>query len=203
MNLVIATGNAGKAKEFRQMLGDEQFSWFNPESIGVPTVEETGRTFRENACLKATAYARHCRKWAIADDSGLEVDALGNRPGIFSARWAESHGAGSGDAANNALLLRQLAEKRGESRSARFICVLALANPEGKIIVTTAGSMAGEILESPRGVNGFGYDPLFFVESAGRTTAELTPEHKHAISHRGVALRRMRVVLSRSDLTFR
>ena len=200
MDLVIATGNAGKAKEFREMLGEEKLNWFNPESVGVPTVEETGRTFRENACLKATAYAKHCGRWAIADDSGLEVDALQGKPGIFSARWSQMHGAGAGDAANNALLLRQLSEQPSASRSARFVCVLALANPAGQIVITTAGFMSGRIIDSPRGVNGFGYDPLFLIPSLEKTTAELAPDEKHAISHRAAALRRMREVFNRHAL---
>jgi len=166
-------------------------------------VEETGRTFLANACLKATGYARQFDTWALADDSGLEVDALDGAPGVSSARWAKLNEAGEGDAANNALLLKQLEDVPDERRTGRFVCVLALADPGGRIILTARDAVEGRILRSPRGSNGFGYDPLFYFESLGRTTAELSPDEKHAISHRGKALRRMRELMERSGLTKR
>src|SRR5205085_1807215 len=163
-------------------------------------VEETGATFLENASLKAAGYARQFKTWALADDSGLEVDALGGKPGVHSARWAELNDAGRGDADNNALLLRQLKSVPDERRSARFVCVLALADPDGRIILTARDTVEGRILRSPRGDNGFGYDPLFLIDATGQTTAELSPTRKHAISHRGKALRRMRALMERAGL---
>ena len=195
MRLLIATSNPGKAREFRQMLGDERFEWLDLSSHPhIEPVEETGSTFRANACLKASHYAKAANAWALADDSGLAVDSLGGKPGVHSARWAAMHNDGEGDEANNALLLRQLRE-HSHPRAARFVCVLALADPRGRVMLTTYGEVEGEIIDNPRGTNGFGYDPLFFVPALGKTTAELSPDEKHAISHRGKALRRMRELI--------
>lgn len=193
MQLLIATGNAGKVKEFREMLGEDRFSWSDlSQHRDVSAPDETGKTFRANACLKASYYAKALNIWAMADDSGLEVDALGGSPGVHSARWAEINSAGKGDAANNALLLKQIDEIPDEKRTGRFVCVLALADPSGNIIVTARDSVEGLLLREPRGSNGFGYDPLFYFPDLEKTTAELSPELKHQISHRGKALRRMR-----------
>jgi len=193
---VIATANPGKVREFREILGGDRFEWTDlAEHREIPPVEETGKTFRANACLKATYYATQLAMWALADDSGLGVDALGGSPGVLSARWAQVNRAGQGDAANNATLLRQLERVPDEKRSARFICCLALADPQGRIAITAQDSVQGVILREGRGTNGFGYDPLFFFPQLGKTTAELTPEQKHAISHRGKALRRMRELM--------
>ena len=201
MKLIVATANAGKAREFREMLGGDRFEWSDlsahPE---VPVVEETGHTFRVNACLKASYYATKLNAWALADDSGLVVDALDGAPGVLSARWAEQNGAGKGDADNNATLLKQLANVPDETRTARLVCVLALSDPQGRIILTTQDAVEGVILREPRGSNGFGYDPLFFFPEHGKTTAELPPETKHAISHRGKALRRMKGLMERLPL---
>jgi XTP/dITP diphosphohydrolase len=199
--LLIATTNPGKVREFREMLGGvgDDFGFrFSDLSRhpGFEPVEETGETFQDNAILKAHGYATRFDTWALADDSGLEVDALDGRPGVHSARWAAMHGAGGGDAANNTLLLQQLENVPDELRTARFVCWLALADPQGRIILTARGTVEGRILRSPRGNNGFGYDPLFLVEATGRTTAELSPDEKHRISHRGEALRRMRKAMS-------
>ena len=158
---------------------------------------ETGRTFRANAALKAATYSRRLKAWTLADDSGLAVDALGGRPGVHSARFAELAGTGKGDAANNAHLLDLLRHVPDEKRTARFICVLALSNPRGVIWYTAEGAVEGRIGHEPRGSNGFGYDPLFLLPELGRTTAELAPDEKHALSHRGQALRRMRALLER------
>jgi len=198
MHVLIATKNPGKAKEFREMLGADRFEWSDLSAHrDVADVEETGHTFRANACLKATYYATALKAWAMADDSGLVVDALGGSPGVLSARWAAINGAGQGDADNNALLLKQLEKVRDAQRTARFMCVLALADPQGRIILTAQDAVEGVMLRVPRGSNGFGYDPLFFIPPLGKTTAELAPDEKHAISHRGKALRRMREVMER------
>lgn len=200
MRLVIATGNKGKAREFREMLGDAAFEWADLSSFAsVPTVEETGATFRANACIKATHYAKTLGEWALADDSGLSVDALDGKPGVHSARWAEMNGAGKGDKDNNAALLRQIAEVPDAQRTGRFVCVLALADPDGRVVLTVRDSVEGVLLREGRGENGFGYDPLFYFPELGKTTAELSPEQKHAISHRGKALRRLPAVLARTD----
>jgi XTP/dITP diphosphohydrolase len=203
-SILIATSNAGKAREFREMLGSGDgaaFRWSDlSQHPGAEPVEETGRTFLANACLKAAGYARQFSTWTLADDSGLEVDALGGSPGVHSARWAAMHDAGEGDAANNALLLKQIDAVPDDRRTGRFVCVLALADPGGRIILTARDAAEGTILRSPRGANGFGYDPLFYVGSLGKTTAELSPDEKHAISHRGKALRRMRELMGRAGL---
>jgi len=201
VDLLIATGNAGKVREFRDMLGESRFGWRDLSHFaGEPPIEETGRTFRANACLKASTHARRHHFWTLADDSGLEVDALGGKPGVTSARWAEINGTGRGDADNNAMLLRQLENVPDDHRAARFVCVLALADPDGRVILTARDTVEGRILRAPRGSNGFGYDPLFLIGNLGRTMAELEPEEKHQISHRGKALRRLRHLMERAGL---
>jgi XTP/dITP diphosphohydrolase len=199
VQILIATGNPGKVREFREMLGDDRFQWSDlSKHPSAAAVEETGATFRANACLKASAYARQFNTWALADDSGLEVDALGGKPGVTSARWAELHNQGNGDADNNRLVLEQMQHVDDRSRNARFVCVLALSDPLGKIVLTAADTMEGQLVRAPRGANGFGYDPLFEVESMGRTSAELEPAEKHRVSHRGKALRRLRALMDRT-----
>jgi XTP/dITP diphosphohydrolase len=202
VDVLIATGNAGKVREFREMLdGDGRINWRSlSEFPHLPAVEETGDTFRANAALKASGYARATGLWSLADDSGLEVDALDRKPGVHSARWAEIHSVGKGDAANNALLLDQLKQMPDDRRTARFVCVLALSNPTGRIILSTRDTVEGRILHAPVGNNGFGYDPLFFVDELGQTTAQLPAERKHQVSHRGKALRRLRALLRRIEL---
>jgi XTP/dITP diphosphohydrolase len=197
MQLLVATTNPGKVREFREMLGEGSGSFSDLSAYpGTAAVEETGHTFRANACLKATYYARLFHSWTVADDSGLEVDALGGSPGVYSARWAEMNGAGAGDGDNNALLLRQLEKTAEERRGARFVCVLALADPEGRIILTAREIVEGRVLRGARGANGFGYDPLFFIDALGKTTAELSSDEKHGISHRGKALRHLRGLMT-------
>ncbi len=201
MKLLIATGNSGKVKEFREMLGKDRFAWSDLSTHrNVVEIEETGQTFRANACLKASGYAQQFDTWALADDSGLEVDALNGSPGVYSARWAEMNGAGKGDADNNALLLQQLADVPDERRTARFVCVLALSDPKGRIVLTARDTVEGRIIHAPRGDNGFGYDPLFFFEDLQKTTAELTPDEKHAVSHRGKALRHLKKLMQKVGL---
>ncbi len=194
--MLIATGNKGKAREFAEMLADFGVECVDLSTLaGVVEPEETGATFRANACLKASYYAKAGRCWALADDSGLEVDAIGKSPGVKSARWAAMHNAGSGDLANNALLLKQIAHVPEAERTARFVCVLALADPMGRVVLTARDTVEGRILHGPRGSNGFGYDPLFYIESFARTTAELRPVEKHAISHRGKALKQLKQMI--------
>jgi XTP/dITP diphosphohydrolase len=196
MQLLIATSNPGKVKEFREMLADHNLTFTDLSTYPkVDPPEETGRTFRANACLKAAYYATRFNTYALADDSGLSVDALNGSPGVHSARWAELNHSGKGDADNNATLLRQLKDVPDEKRAARFVCVLALSDPQGRILLTAQDSVEGRILHAPRGVNGFGYDPLFLIDALGKTTAELPPVEKHQISHRGKALRHLKSLL--------
>jgi len=199
MHLLIATANKSKIREFREMLGDSGIDWFDLPDHSFD-VKETGNTFRANACLKASAYAKHFNCWALADDSGLEVDALYGAPGVYSARWATLNDSGAGDADNNRLLLKQLERVPEERRTARFVCVLALSDPNGRIVLTARDTVEGRIIHEARGSNGFGYDPLFFVESKGKTTAELLSDEKHAISHRGKALVAMKELLRETGL---
>lgn len=201
MELLLATANPAKAREFRQMLGSGRLTVRDlSEFPEQEPVAETGHTFRANACQKAVQYARRYHLWSLADDSGLEVDALGGAPGVTSARWAELHGRGKGDAHNNKILLEQLKDVPDDRRTARFVCVLALSDPHGRVMLTARDAIAGVILKVPRGSNGFGYDPLFYVPELGRTTAELAPDEKHRISHRGKALRRLRELMVRAGL---
>lgn len=201
MELLVASTNPGKIREFADLLADLPVRISGLRDHGpLPMIEETGITFRTNACLKAAGYALATKMWTLADDSGLAVDALAGKPGVYSARWAEMHQSGQGDAANNALLLEQLQSTPDERRTARFVCVLALANPWGQIVLTAMDHVEGRILHSARGENGFGYDPLFLIDALGKTTAELPPAQKHSISHRGKALRRMHEILMRVKL---
>jgi XTP/dITP diphosphohydrolase len=201
VDLLIATANPGKVREFREMLGSEWFDWHDLSEFGDNRpVDETGKTFLDNACLKASQYAVRHGMWALADDSGLEVDALNGAPGVTSARWAELNGTGKGDADNNKTLLAQLEDVPDDSRTARFVCVLALADPAGKVTLTARDTVEGRILRAGRGENGFGYDPLFYVQQYGRTTAELLPHEKHQISHRGKALAKLRELMQQAGL---
>ena len=180
--LVIASGNAGKVREFGALLADLDLET-QPQPEGLE-VEETGSTFTENARIKAEAVARATGCWALADDSGLSVDALGGAPGVHSARYADS------DSARIERLLHELTEAGAHtptSRSAHFTAALALANPEGEIVLEVEGICPGQILEAPRGEGGFGYDPVFFVPDAGLTFAEMPHSQKAALGHRGRA----------------
>jgi len=175
--LVVATGNAGKLREIQEYLINLPWELIlKPESIDI---EETGTTFVANARLKASEVAQALGQWSIADDSGLAVDALGGAPGLYSARYGKT------DEERINRLLRELGEK--DNRQAKFICAIAIANPEGKIVLETEGICPGEILQSPCGAGGFGYDPIFYVPSQQQTFAEMSPETKSRISHRGVA----------------
>lgn len=191
-SLLIATKNKGKVAEFRELIAGAALA-LEDLSNGRPTpdVVEDGASFLENACKKASEYAVRFNTWALADDSGLAVDALAGEPGIHSARWAQMHDAGKGDADNNRLLLTQLQDVADDDRTGRFLCALALSDEKGRIILTAQDSVEGRLLREPRGGNGFGYDPLFFIDDLQKTTAELSSDEKHAISHRGKAMRRM------------
>ena len=201
MEILLATTNPGKLREFSDLLGSEKINWHTLGDFpGIATIEETGSTFRANAILKAAGYAKATHRWTLADDSGLEVDALSGQPGIHSARWALQHDAGSGDLANNDLLLKQLQSTPDDLRGGRFVCVLALADPAGRIILTARDTVAGRILRAAVGGGGFGYDPLFYIDALQKTTAQLPPHEKHQISHRGKALRRLKKLMDRIDL---
>ena len=186
--VVLATRNQHKVVEVRRILADAAL---DVDLVGLdafpdaPDVAETGLTFEENALLKARAISRATGLPAIADDSGLAVEVLGDMPGIFSARWAGNHGD---DAANLQLLLAQLSDVADPDRAAAFVCAAALVMPDGTEDVVR-GELRGRIITAPRGSNGFGYDPVFVPDGETRTTAELEPKEKDAISHRGVAFR--------------
>lgn len=193
MKIVLATGNQGKLREMQQMLAPLGFEVTAQSDFGVPEADETGLSFIENALIKARNAARHTGLPAIADDSGLSVDVLGGAPGIYSARYA---GAGAGDAANNAKLLAELAARGERNARARFLCVLAFMRHAGDPVpVIAQGSWEGIILDAPRGAGGFGYDPLFYVPSDNCSSAELPPERKNALSHRGQAMRTLAALL--------
>jgi XTP/dITP diphosphohydrolase len=186
--VVLATRNPHKVTEVRRILtaaGVTGIDLMSADDLDVPDVPETGVTFAENAVLKATAVAAASGLPAIADDSGLTVDALGGMPGVLSARWSGRHGD---DAANLALVLGQLADVPVDRRTAAFVCAAALAVPGGPVIVEE-GVVRGRLAREPRGTNGFGYDPIFVPEGETRTTAELPSAEKDAISHRGRAFR--------------
>lgn len=188
MILRCATGNPGKLAEFRMAAAALGHEWAEIRPLdGIPSLppcEEDGATFEENAVKKALHYSAYCEDYLFADDSGLEVDALGGAPGVRSARYSPE----GTDEANNRLLLERLAQK--DDRRARFVCVIALAR-QGALIATFRGSVEGVILDAPRGARGFGYDPLFFFPPLGQTFAELDAGTKMRISHRGEALRQL------------
>jgi XTP/dITP diphosphohydrolase len=188
MTLYVCSGNVGKQREFEIAAREIFLGWSIkiqplPDLRDIPAPEETGFTFEENASLKALYYCGFTTELVLADDSGLEVDALGGAPGVYSARYA---GPGATDEDNNNALLRAL--KNSAIRTARFVCVIALAR-RGRLLLTARGTVEGVILSAPRGNGGFGYDPLFFYPPLGRSFAELSPDEKLAISHRGKALR--------------
>ena len=175
--LVVATGNPGKLAEMQEYLTGLPWELeLKPVELDV---EETGTTFIANARLKASEVAKALGKWSIADDSGLAVDALNGAPGLYSSRYGKT----DTDRINR--LLRELGN--AENRQAKFVCAIAIANPKGEIILETEGVCPGEILTSPQGDSGFGYDPVFYVPAEKQTFAQMSPETKSKISHRGVA----------------
>ncbi len=196
--LIIATSNPHKVEEIESVLGQIGIVCVALGDAGIPEPEEDGATFEANARIKAIAYAKAVGATVLADDSGLEVDALGGRPGVHSARFA---GIGATreqrDAANNARLLRELDGVADAQRGARFVCVLCVARPDGTVAAQARGHFEGRIGHTLRGANGFGYDPLLVLED-GRTSAELSSQEKNARSHRGNALRTLVTLLGRA-----
>ncbi|MEJ1966146.1 MAG: RdgB/HAM1 family non-canonical purine NTP pyrophosphatase [Gammaproteobacteria bacterium] len=187
MKAVLASSNAGKLRELSAILSPLGYALVTQSSLGIDTPPETGETFAENALLKARHAARLSGLPAIADDSGIEVDALGGRPGVYSARYA---GEGATDAANLEKMLEQLRDVPADRRSARYQCVIAFARTgDDPSPVIAHGTWQGRILERPRGSGGFGYDPIFEPTGLDRSVAELSATEKNARSHRGEALR--------------
>ncbi|HUD41075.1 MAG TPA: RdgB/HAM1 family non-canonical purine NTP pyrophosphatase [Dokdonella sp.] len=198
MRLVLASSNAGKLEEIRAILADAGVDLVAQSALGIDDAEETGATFVENALIKARHAARLSGLPALADDSGLCVDALGGAPGLRSARYAGRHGD---SAANIARLLAELHGVGAERRAAHFHCTIVLLNaPDDPAPLIAEGRWRGSILEAPRGSGGHGYDPVFLDPGSGLSAAELSPEAKNAISHRGIALAglRRRIQHSRS-----
>ncbi len=195
--IVLASNNPGKVREFAQLLAEARIEVRPQGDFGVPEAEETGLSFVENAIIKARNAARHSGLPAIADDSGIEVDALNGAPGIYSARYA---GPGASDADNCTRLLQVLDLVPDGERGARFQCVLVyLRHAEDPTPLICQGTWEGSIVRAPRGANGFGYDPIFLVPGEGRSSAELDAETKNRLSHRGRALRRMRALLEGAE----
>lgn len=185
--LLFATGNQGKVNEFRQMLGDE-YEIFSMKDLGVEVdIVEDGTSFEENAIIKARTVMEATGEMVLADDSGFEVDYLNGEPGIYSARFM---GEDTPYSIKNAEILRRCEGVPEEERGARFVCVIACAYPDG-VIDTVTGVIEGKLAHEPKGENGFGYDPIFYLPERGCTTGELKPEEKNAISHRGIAVRKM------------
>jgi len=193
--VVLASGNAGKLRELHALLGGLGIELVSQRELGVSDAEETGLSFVENALLKARHACATTGLPAIADDSGIEVDALNGEPGIYSARFAGVSGETRevADAANNELLLEKLAGLKGSERSARFQCIIVyLRHAADPTPLICQGTWEGQILESAAGANGFGYDPLFYVPTHDCASAALTPEIKNTLSHRGQALEQLR-----------
>ena len=202
-DLLIATTNPHKIEEFRAILADLPYRLVSPADVGLDLeVEETGTTFAENARLKAIAYADASGLLALADDSGLEIDALGGEPGIYSARWA---GENVSYPERFEILFARLAGVPAEQRTARYRCAIAIAAPAPRgLIGEVDGTLEGQIAEEPRGSGGFGYDPIFYVPEKGRTVGEMSAEEKHRISHRAraaAAARDMLITLSAQPLS--
>jgi len=188
VRIVLATNNPKKRRELERILAGLDVQLVPMGELGLPSPVEDGDTFEANALIKARAAASATGLAALADDSGLEVDALGGEPGVVSSRWAGSDGD---DAANNAKLVRLLADVPEGERSARFVAVAALVTPDGQAH-TVRGVMEGQVRDHPSGDGGFGYDPYFVADGKDVSNAELTPEQKDAISHRGAAFRAIR-----------
>lgn len=193
MDIIIATGNENKVREIRQILSGLSDKVISMKEAGIDCdIEETGETFAENALIKARAVAAHCDGIVIADDSGLCVDAMGGAPGVYSARFM---GEETPYSEKNAAIIEKLSGLEGQDRSARFVC--AMAGVLGGEEFVVEGIMEGQIAKESAGENGFGYDPIFFLPEYGKTSAEIAPEEKNRISHRGKALRGIREELSK------
>jgi len=196
--IVVATGNPHKVEEIRAILGATGLMIRSLDEVGGPFAEpdETGRSFEANARIKAIAYAKRTGRTVLADDSGLEVDALGGEPGVDSAIWAGSHGSrAERDARNNAKLAERMRGVPADRRAARFVCCMCVADAAGRVVAETRGTFEGRIGEAPRGSHGFGYDPWLWLDDAGCSSAELPPDAKNARSHRGQAARAMAAAL--------
>ena len=190
--LLLATTNEHKIAEFRTIFQDLPFTLLSLRDVGIDMeVEETGTTFAENAILKAQAYAQAAQMLALADDSGIEIDALGGAPGVYSARFA---GREASYEERFRIIFERLQDLPEAQRTARFRCAIALAEPSGYIRVVE-GTIEGVVAERARGTHGFGYDPIFLVPEYGQTTAEMEPEEKNRISHRGRAAEAARRLL--------
>jgi XTP/dITP diphosphohydrolase len=195
--LLLATNNRGKVREYKHMLKDLPFELVSPAEVGINTeVEEIGKSLEENAILKATTLAKESQLLTLADDSGLEVDALGGEPGRLSARYA---GEGASDEDRVNYLLKKLEGVPEGKRQARFKCVIAVATPDGEVELCP-GECEGVIALEPRGKEGFGYDPVFYLPELGKTMAELSLEEKNSVSHRGRAAREAVSLLRRKYL---
>ncbi len=191
--IVLASNNAGKVREINQLLAEQQIEVVPQKEFDIPEAEETGLTFVENAILKARHAAKLSGLPAIADDSGIEVDALRGAPGIYSARYAGN----GGDQANNEKLLEALRDIPEAERTARFQCLMVyMRHAEDPTPIICQGTWEGRILTAPQGENGFGYDPVFLAPEEGCSSAELAPEVKNRLSHRGQALRKLLAALS-------
>ena len=189
MKLLLATHNQGKVAGLTEMLSHAGIAVLSLDDVNVTfDVEETGTTFLENAMLKATQYAAMTNMLVLADDSGLEIDALNGEPGVYTARYG---GANLTQPERNQLVLGKLAEVAEPERTARFRAVLVLCAGDGTVIQTAEGVCEGQIAHAPAGQGGFGYDPIFFIAAQQQTLAEMSSAEKHAISHRGNALRQM------------
>lgn len=187
--ILFATTNQGKLKEIRSIMADTGCEIISLKDAGITLeVEENGSTFEENARIKALAFAKEAGVMALADDSGLEVDYMDKAPGVYSARFLGEDT--SYDIKNN-YIIDKLSSAKEEERTARFVCAICCATPEG-VICETKGTIEGMIAHEIKGENGFGYDPIFYVPQFGKTTAELSPEEKNKISHRGLALQEMK-----------
>ncbi len=195
--LLLATNNKAKVREYRILLEGIPYEMVTPAELGTTLdVDESGKTFEENASLKAKAYASISDLIALADDSGLEVDALGGEPGVLSARYA---GEGASDRERIEYLLSKLVDVPWEQRGARFRCVIAIAAPNADVTLCQ-GECPGFIALEPRGVGGFGYDPVFYLPELGKTMAQLSVEQKNEVSHRGKAARAARSILINQGL---
>lgn len=193
--LIFATNNEGKVNEIRQILGDG-YEVYSLKDLDIHTnIVEDGKTFEENAQIKAKAICRQTNEMVLADDSGFEVDYLGGEPGIYSARYL---GEDTSYEIKNAEILRRCEQAKEEERTARFVCAIACAYPDGRM-ETTKGVIEGRLAYEPKGTNGFGYDPIFYLPERGCTTGEMEPEEKNKISHRGIALRKMVEKLNRLE----
>jgi XTP/dITP diphosphohydrolase len=195
VKLFLASSNPGKLREYRELAGDSSLDLeLLPNFAAIPVFEETAPTFAENSAGKALYYSRFCEGTVLADDSGLVVPALGGAPGVYSARYA---GPDATDADRIRKLLNEMKGKSGEDRRARFVCVTTIAN-QGRALAVVSDSAEGSIATQPAGHGGFGYDPVFYFESLGRTYAEISPAEKNSYSHRGKSLRKILYVLSPS-----